>query len=154
MSDFNDYYNYLVNRNNLYDENMYFDNMTYANTFIHNNLDLYDPYEGFIRGNMFKNLYKGYKNYKPMEVKPTSEKNALMLEIQKHKFALNDLTLYLDVNPNNKEAITLYNDYVSTLNKLTNYYENLYGPITLDNDLIKTANFNWINCPWPWEVMK
>ena len=56
MSDFNDYYNYLVNRNNLYDENMYFDNMTYANTFMHNNLDLYDPYEGFIRGNMFKNL--------------------------------------------------------------------------------------------------
>ena len=154
MSDFNDYYNYLLNGNELYKENINFDNMTFANTFMHNDLKVYDPNEGFIRGNMFENLYKEYKNYKPMKVKPISEKNALMLEIQKYKFALNDLTLYLDVNPNNKEAIKLYNNYVISLNKLTKYYENLYGPITLDNDLIKTSNFNWINCPWPWEVMR
>ena len=24
-----------------------------------------DPYEGFIRGNLFENLYDPYKNYKP-----------------------------------------------------------------------------------------
>ena len=128
--------------------------MAFANTFMHDNLNLYEPYEGFIKGNLFKNLYNEYKNYKPMTLRPTNEKNALMLEIQKYKFALNDLNLYLDVNPNNKEAINIYNNYVVELDKLTKYYENLYGPISLNNNLIKTSNFNWINCPWPWEVMQ
>lgn len=154
MKDFNDYYNYLINGNEFQNENFKFDNMAFANTFMHDNLNLYEPYEGFIKGNLFKNLYNEYKNYKPMTLRPTSEKNALMLEIQKYKFALNDLNLYLDVNPNNKEAINIYNNYVVELDKLTKYYENLYGPISLNNNLIKTSNFNWINCPWPWEVMQ
>ena len=154
MKDFNDYYNYLINGNEFQNENFKFDNMAFANTFMHDNLNLYEPYEGFIKGNLFKNLYNEYKNYKPMTLRPTNEKNALMLEIQKYKFALNDLNLYLDVNPNNKEAINIYNNYVVELDKLTKYYENLYGPISLNNNLIKTSNFNWINCPWPWEVMK
>ena len=154
MKDFNDYYNYLINGNEFQNENFKFDNMAFANTFMHDNLNLYEPYEGFIKGNLFKNLYNEYKNYKPMTLRPTSEKNALMLEIQKYKFALNDLNLYLDVNPNNKEAINIYNNYVVELDKLTKYYENLYGPISLNNNLIKTSNFNWINCPWPWEVMR
>lgn len=154
MKDFNDYYNYLINGNEFQNENFKFDNMAFANTFMRDNLNLYEPYEGFIKGNLFKNLYNEYKNYKPMTLRPTSEKNALMLEIQKYKFALNDLNLYLDVNPNNKEAINIYNNYVVELDKLTKYYENLYGPISLNNNLIKTSNFNWINCPWPWEVMR
>ena len=154
MKDFNDYYNYLINGNEFQNENFKFDNMAFANTFMHDNLNLYEPYEGFVKGNLFKNLYNEYKNYKPMTLRPTSEKNALMLEIQKYKFALNDLNLYLDVNPNNKEAINIYNNYVVELDKLTKYYENLYGPISLNNNLIKTSNFNWINCPWPWEVMR
>ena len=37
MSDFNDYYDYLINNNDLYKENINFDNMTFANTFMDNN---------------------------------------------------------------------------------------------------------------------
>ena len=60
MSDFNNYYDYLINNNNFYKENINFDNMTFANTFMDNNLKLYEPYEGFIKGNLFENLYRGY----------------------------------------------------------------------------------------------
>ena len=28
-----------------------------------------DPKEGFLRGNLFNNLYDEYKNYKPQELK-------------------------------------------------------------------------------------
>lgn len=39
------------------------------------NSELLDPYQGFIRGNSFNQLYDKYKNYKPMELNPkTKEK--------------------------------------------------------------------------------
>ena len=36
-------------------------------------LELYQPYEGYTKGNLFKNLYQGYKNYKPSKIKINGE---------------------------------------------------------------------------------
>ena len=44
MNYYRDYYNYLNNNYNQPNYNQ-------------NNVSLYEPYEGFIRGNMFKDLY-------------------------------------------------------------------------------------------------
>ena len=41
-------------------------------------LDLYDPYEGFIRGNMYKNLYDPYKINSPYEIKPMNEQAEML----------------------------------------------------------------------------
>ena len=35
--------------------------------------EVYDVYGGFIRGNMFPDLYNQYKNNKPFEIKPMNE---------------------------------------------------------------------------------
>ena len=53
------YYNYPQNIN-FEGENLR--NMNYQND------NLYNPYQGLIRGNMFKNLYQPYKNEKPYEL--------------------------------------------------------------------------------------
>ena len=56
-------------------------------------------------------LYDKYKNYKPQDINPTSEKEALLNQWQQYNFALIDLGMYLDVYPNDKNALNLYKKY-------------------------------------------
>ena len=51
---------------------------------------LYDPNEGFNKGNMFKNLYSKYKNY-VYNLKVNNPKDELLYKIQMYSFALKDL---------------------------------------------------------------
>ena len=157
MSNFNDYYNYMTNgyNNDFYNNQNNFDNNTFQNTFLnmYNNPKLYSPNEGFTKGNMYENLYYGYKNYKPMPIIANSEKESLLNQIQMYKFAMNDLALYLDINPKNSSLIKLYNDYLTKSKQLINNYEKLYGPLCNDA-LMNTSNWSWNNAPWPWESDK
>lgn len=116
-----------------------------------NNNQLLEPYQGFIRGNMFKNLYDPYKNYKPAELNPTTEREALLYQLLQYKFALTDLNLYLDTHPNDQEMIQLYNKYLSIEKQMCDQYENVYGPLTTDSMKLSTNNWIWKNSPWPWE---
>ena len=65
--------------------------------------------EGFNRGNMFDNLFWPYKYI--AELKPTSEKEELMNKVQMYCFAAHEMNLYLDVYPNDMQAIGLFNQY-------------------------------------------
>lgn len=158
MNNFNDYYNYMtLNKDmNNYNNLNGFDSV-YQNTFMNmeNTPKLYSPNEGFTKGNMYVDLYQQYKNYKPKEIKATSERDSLLQQIQMYKFAMNDLNLYLDVNPkNNSNLIKLYNDYLLKSKELVNRYENAYGPICSDSIVMPTNDFIWNNSPWPWEVSR
>lgn len=107
------------------------------------------PVEGFNRGNMFNDLYEPYKNHY-YKVMVKGERDSLLLNIQILQFALNDLNIYLDLYPKDKECINLFNKYNSELQKYKNAFENKYGPITVDG--IKYQNeFTWIKNPWPWD---
>ena len=57
---------------------------------------LVDAKEGFLRGNMFRDLYDPYKNMRCKELKPTTEREALLYKVMEMDFAVNDLNLYLD----------------------------------------------------------
>ena len=72
-----------------------------------------DPKEGWIRGNLFTNLYDPYKNYKPAKVEAKDEREALLYQVMQYKFALIELNLYLDTQPNDNEMIRLYNEYLN-----------------------------------------
>ena len=112
-----------------------------------------DPYEGFIKGNIFKNLYEPYKNYKPQQLDATNEREALLYQVMQYKFALIELNLYLDTNPNDTNAIELYNQYLNMEKQSCNQYESMYGPLTLDSNYLNKDTWTWKNSPWPWEVM-
>ena len=79
---------------------------------------LYDPYQGFIRGNMFQNLYDAYKIKEPYEIKPMNEQAEMLTYIDSLSFACIDINLYLDVFPNDKNAIELFNQYRNQQNNL------------------------------------
>lgn len=163
MNNYNDYYNYLNSNfdtmNYMPDPNNMIMDMNsqnlFQNTFMmpNQNQNITDSYKGFQRGNMFDNLYDEYKNYKPNELKATNEREDLLLQIKELTFATIDLNLYLDLYPNDKNALSLFNNYLNQKKELSNQYERKYGPLTTSSP-VQTNNWLWDNSPWPWEVQR
>ena len=112
-----------------------------------------DSYKGFKRGNMFGSLYDPYKNYKASELKASSEREDMLMQLQELDFAMIDLELYLDINDNDRTAIKLFNEYQMKAKELCKMYESKYGPLTFDS-MQYGSTFTWDNGPWPWEVQR
>jgi len=117
----------------------------------YNQNNLYNPYEGFIRGNMFRNLYDPYKNEKPFQIQPMNEQAEMLTNLDSLGFAMIDLNLYLDVFPDDRNSIELFNQYRKQHKDLLKQYENKYGPIVLSSDAMNVYPWAWDNKPWPWE---
>ena len=149
-----------------------FKNFNYANSFINNLIDndidkmnmynksfemnknddnLFDPYNGLIRGNLFKDLYVPYKRQEPYEIKPMNEQAKLLTDIDALCFSMIDLNLYLDINSNNKEMIDLFNQYRMKYLKLLSEYEERFGPITLNSNSLASFPWNWDDMTWQWD---
>ena len=109
-----------------------------------------EPYEGFIRGNIYRNLYDQYKNYKPNNLNSGSEQENMLNQWQQYNFVLEDLKLYLDVNPDNKNILDLYQKYLKIANDIKEQYEKKYGPLFVDSSV--TYPWAWNMSPWPWEI--
>lgn len=137
----NNYYNY---------PNYNYQNKV-QNQMNYNNPKLYNPYEGFIRGNLFPNLYDGYKDYKPFQINPMNEQAEMLTNIDSLGFATIDLDLYLDINPNDQNAIGLFNQYRKEKEKLIKNYELKYGPLLLNSEALNSIPWMWNDRPWPWE---
>lgn len=142
-----------MNNYNNYNYDWYLRNMN--NNFYPNmnqNTNLYNPKEGFEKGNIFENLYSQYKNYQPEQLKPRSEQEKKLLEIQAICFMTHDLNLYLDTNPNDQSMLMLFNDYRRKEESLVKEYESQYGPLTINSESMNSNEFEWENTSWPWEV--
>lgn len=140
MNYYRDYYNFENNNYNqpLYDKD-------------YNKKNIYDPYNGFIRGNLFPDLYNTYKISNPYNIEPMNEQAKMLTEIDSLCFALVDLNLYLDINKNDKDIIKLYNQFLNKKTNLLSQYQRKYGPITLDSESLNNYPWSWDNSPWPWE---
>ena len=104
--------------------------------------------EGFMRGNMFNNEYKPYKNYKVKELVATNDKEEQLFRIMALSFAINDLNLLLDLNPNDRENFNTFKSLIKEKNALEQKYIEEYGPLTLEET---TKNsFDWVST-FPWE---
>ena len=138
--------------NNKVNYNANFSSMDNKFKMISNDLDLYEPLEGYARGNMFKNLYDPYKNYRPQRIKINSEKEELLASIGEYSFAAHEMNLYLDVYPNNQNALNLFNKYRNQANELIAKYERKYGPLNVSSSENSKIPFAWEASSWPWEV--
>ena len=111
-----------------------------------NDVSLVNEKEGLKRGNLFKNEYKPYKNYDPSNI---NIKNDLLLNLYEVNFAIIDLNLYLDLNPNDNKMYEIYKKYVEKFDFLKTKYEQSYGPLEIT--CINSDTYNWIDNPWPWD---
>lgn len=135
-----DYYSY---NNNLYNQPSFDQNDA--------KISLYNPYQGYIRGNLFPNLYNPYRLATPFEIEPLNEQAELLTTINSLDFALVDLNLYLDIYSNDKKMIELYNQYHFQKNNLVDQYENKYGPLSTNSNALAKLPWAWNENPWPWE---
>lgn len=108
--------------------------------------------EGFIRGNMFSDLYEPYIAVEPFPLTPASEREDLLNHVRDYGFATTDLALYLDVHPEDREKIKIYDECLHEGLRYRNEYEKRYGPLTLDSETLNNYPWAWITPPWPWEV--
>ena len=135
-----DYYNYA---NNNYNQPLYTED--------NNPKQLYDPYQSFIRGNSFPHLYNGYK-VNPIDLKPMNEQAKMLTTLDSLCFALTDLNLYLDIYPNDRDMIGLFNQYREETLKYQSEYDRKYGSLLLSGNLDQMP-WEWLTGPWPWERM-
>ena len=106
----------------------------------------YEARTGLVRGTLFPGLdlpFMGMVNQKELPVTPKSELQAL-------GFAVNELALYLDTHPEDKEALRLYREYQKMYAGGAEEYAKRCGPMTHAMP-VDHKNYTWMNDPWPWE---
>lgn len=116
-----------------------------------NQNEFLEPSEGFQKGNMFRNEYVPYKNYTYLKLVPSDEREMLLMKVMEYSFAINDLNLYLDLNPEDMEAYRLFQKYVEEEKACKKIFNEKYGPLVVTDD--NYPNFEWSANPWPWDSL-
>ena len=101
--------------------------------------------EGFVKGNLFKDEYIGYKDYKPAKITVKNEREALLIKIMMLDFA----NLYLALNPDCKEKYEMFTKYSLMYQKCLEEYEKKYQVLEVCHDTFGKYTYN--SNPWPWE---
>ncbi len=127
--------------------NQYYD-YEWMRGYVPSSSKLFQPDIAFRNGNLFSNLYQGYKNYKPATLNISSEKERKMMELSEVCFAAHELNLYLDIHPEDRSMFLLFKDYQKKADQLKREYEEKYGPLCVDSEM--NNNYSW-NQSWPWE---
>ena len=138
-----DYFNLKNNNNNKITKYDFKKEINYENK---NNIDLEN---GYYLGNLFVDTYKPYKNYKPKKINAYSERQKMLLKLQELDFILNDLNLYLDINPNDRNIYETFKKTALEYDILKKKYYDKYQVLELCSD---TKNkYTWYKNPWPWD---
>ena len=109
------------------------------------------PKEGYTLGNLFVNTYIPYKNYIPQKLVAHNEQEALFLQMSEVAFAAHELNLYLDLHPTDQAKLKMFNQFRKKANELRTQYENQYGPISINANVLDNSPFLWEELPFPWK---
>jgi spore coat protein JB len=79
-----------------------------------------------------------------------SEKQKLLRRLQAARFSLVEINLYLDSHPTCQEGLRYFREKRDELAKLTDEYEEKYGPLTAGASSA-TERWDWVTGAFPWE---
>lgn len=77
-------------------------------------------------------------------------KRALEKEIARVSFTMDELRLFLDTHPHDREALSAVRELRKQRERLLESYERSFGPISA-YQAGGTEKWNWLQQPWPWE---
>ena len=109
----------------------------------------YKSGDALARGTLFPGLDLPWKNVANENAGPLAD--TPMGELMALNFVVQELGLYLDTHPEDREALNLYTEYVQLLRKGTATFTELYGPLN-QTQVTEKSGYAWINDPWPWEL--
>jgi len=72
--------------------------------------------------------------------------------LQEVQFALIELQLYLDMNPDDLRAVHQYNCLSDDLARLKHEVEMQRGPLMQYGFSKSPSRWVWTRTPWPWEI--
>ncbi len=73
----------------------------------------------------------------------------LLQKVYESGFAVDDILLYLDTHPDDRQAMEYYRYARDAYREAKAAYERACGPLTVDG--VNAGNWTWIENPWPWE---
>lgn len=79
-----------------------------------------------------------------------TEQQNMMRRLQVQSFAIDDIKLFLDTHPDDRQAMEYYQKYRHLRQQTMNNYVKQFGPVTPDQ-VEGTDRWTWIDTPWPWE---
>ena len=77
-------------------------------------------------------------------------KRALEKEIARISFSMDELRLFLDTHPCQREALSAFRELRKKRERLLESYEQNFGPMCA-YEAGGTDKWNWVQQPWPWE---
>ncbi|MCM0649826.1 spore coat protein CotJB [Clostridium swellfunianum] len=83
-------------------------------------------------------------------MRDSMSKMELKRQIAAAHFMLEDLQLYLNTHPTDREALAKRNSYAKQLRMLKEEYDKCFDMMDQD-DSLSTYPWEWIQEPWPWE---
>ena len=99
--------------------------------------------------NCMSNMNNMSTNMNTCEYENSNQTRDDMLErIKSLNFAITELALYLDTHSNDEKALCLHRKYCKEYRELTDKYQKVYGPLTIEFPCNK---WRWLEEPWPWE---
>ena len=105
----------------------------------------YEARKALVRGTLFPGLdlpFMGMVNQQEQPVTPKTE-------LQTLAFVIQELALYLDTHPEDKEALELYREYQKIYHKGMMEY-NECTPLKHGMP-VQGDRYRWLDDPWPWE---
>lgn len=76
--------------------------------------------------------------------------NQLLQTIYQAGFAMDDVTLYLDTHPCDKDALCYYHYVTNLRNEAMAAYQAQCGALMIDQ--VDSCDYwSWVNDKWPWE---
>ena len=96
-------------------------------------------------GNSFENEYIPFRNYVPSLPEYKTNKAELMLKIMMLTHVGQDLKLYLDVYPKDRDLQKKFREISMSTNELVRQYEEKFGPLFAGNSLNENGIFSWVN---------
>lgn len=74
----------------------------------------------------------------------------LLNQVDEASFAMDDVTLYLDTHPTDRDALNYYKYVVELRKQAMAAYEQQCGPLMIDS-VRSCKDWTWLNDKWPWE---
>lgn len=109
----------------------------------------YETKVALARGTLFPGLDLPFMNV----VNKPDGLSTPLCELMALDFVVQELKLYLDTHPDDKEAFEALKTCIRMSRDGQKRYVEQYGPVSFD-DVRLSEDYSWVRAPWPWQIGK